>query len=316
MAMDMIDHSGGRPRVAVSVLPLGPADFISFDATPVEFIREKRHLNGVRGDTFTLAVVRSGRLHFEQAGDGHLSEPGSGAFCDQRRQWQAMGLGNISLRKVTVGAAALKMLVRDPEDLAARPLNPGPGLHLLDGYLGTLSTLGDAPPPELAPVIGGHLLDLVAAVLGPCRDTAQMIERRTVRAARLQIVLDVISRRFADPGFDLGRLARVTGLSRRYVQHLLEDTGNSFTEHVLERRLTRALTLLTDPRSSHLPVTDIAFSSGFCDISHFNRMFRRRHGDTPTGVRARAVEPGSVPLAAVRSATSPADDAMIGTRST
>lgn len=291
MAMDMIDHSGGRPRAEVWVLPLGPADLISFDATPMEFIREKRHLTGVRGDSFTLAVVRSGGLHFAQGGGGHLAEAGSGAFCDQRRQWQAMGTGKLSLRKVTVGAAALKALVRNPEEFAARPLNPSPGLHLLAGYLDTLATLADAPSPELAAVTGGHLLDLVAAVLGPGRDTAQMIERRTVRAARLRIVLEAISRRFADPGFDLGRLARATGLSRRYVQDLLEDTGNSFTEHVLERRLARALTLLTDPRSSHLPVTEIAFSSGFCDISHFNRMFRRRHGDTPTGVRARAVDP-------------------------
>jgi AraC-like DNA-binding protein len=315
LAMDMIDRSGGCPRMEASVMPLGPVDFISFDMTPAEFIREKRHLKGARGDTFTLVVVRSGRFHFEQAGGGHISESGAGAFCDQGRQWQAMGLGNTSLRKVTVGAAALRALVRDPEDLAARPLNPGPLLRLLDGYLGALSALHEAPPPELAPVIGGHLLDLVAAALGPCRDTAQMIERRGVRAARLRAVLDVISRRFADPGFDLGSVARATRLSRRYVQDLLEDTGNSFTEHVLERRLTHALTLLTDPRSNRALVTDIAFTSGFGDLSHFNRVFRRRYGDTPTSVRARAVEPDSVSIAAAQSVTSRAfQDATIGAR--
>jgi AraC-like DNA-binding protein len=35
-------------------------------------------------------------------------------------------------------------------------------------------------------------------------------------------------------------------------------------------------------------ITDIAFASGFGDVSHFNRVFRRRYGDTPSGVRAAA----------------------------
>jgi hypothetical protein len=35
-----------------------------------------------------------------------------------------------------------------------------------------------------------------------------------------------------------------------------------------------------------LAIIDIAFAVGFGDVSHFNRMFRRRFGETPSGVRA------------------------------
>jgi AraC-like DNA-binding protein len=46
--------------------------------------------------------------------------------------------------------------------------------------------------------------------------------------------------------------------------------------------------MLTDWRSEHLRVIDIALSVGFNDVSHFNRMFRRLFGDTPSAVRAAA----------------------------
>jgi AraC-like DNA-binding protein len=36
-------------------------------------------------------------------------------------------------------------------------------------------------------------------------------------------------------------------------------------------------------------ICDIALQAGFSDISHFNRLFRARFGDTPSGVRALGV---------------------------
>jgi transcriptional regulator GlxA family with amidase domain len=67
---------------------------------------------------------------------------------------------------------------------------------------------------------------------------------------------------------------------------LLEETGQSFTEHVTERRLWRAYAMLSDPACSQLRIIDIALAAGFSDVSNFNRLFRRRFGETPSGIRA------------------------------
>src|SRR5439155_24195273 len=67
-------------------------------------------------------------------------------------------------------------------------------------------------------------------------------------------VLAEISRRFCDPAFDLTDAARRLGLSRRYIQRLLEETGKSFTEHVLECRLQRARAMLMDSRYQHMAI--------------------------------------------------------------
>jgi AraC-like DNA-binding protein len=47
--------------------------------------------------------------------------------------------------------------------------------------------------------------------------------------------------------------------------------------------------MLTDPHHLHLAIIDIAFAVGFGDVSHFNRTFRHRFGETPSGVRAASV---------------------------
>ena len=60
----------------------------------------------------------------------------------------------------------------------------------------------------------------------------------------------------------------------------------SFTERVNELRLQRAFSLLAETRGTERRISDIALDAGFSDISHFNRLFRSRFGDTPRGVRA------------------------------
>jgi transcriptional regulator GlxA family with amidase domain len=66
----------------------------------------------------------------------------------------------------------------------------------------------------------------------------------------------------------------------------LPDSGTSFTAHVTELRLKHAFMLLTAQDSSDIHICDVALQAGFSDISHFNRLFRSRFGDTPKGVRA------------------------------
>jgi AraC-like DNA-binding protein len=188
-------------------------------------------------------------------------------------------------------AAALENFIAPPEDLADRAVHQKLALRLLDGYLRSLTSLEEPPSAELAPIIGVHLLDVVAATLGPTAEASEILAKRDVKAARVQAILAEIARHFSDPDFELDGVARTLGLSRRYVQQLLKETGRSFTEHLVERRLERSFAMLTDRRHLHLAIIDIAFAAGFGDVSHFNRVFRRRFGETPSGVRAAGIAP-------------------------
>jgi len=285
LALDVIDHSGGHPHIDVTYLPLGAVGVCSLVATPAEFIRDKHHLKNGR-DQFGLNIVETGPVQFANAGQERVCDAGSACLTDRGRPLRVFGPRGGHVRYVIVQAAALKSLVAHPEDLSGRPVRPGPALSLLYGYLRSLASLEEPPSSELASNIGVHLLDLVAATLGPTVEAANIVMERGVKAARLQAILAEVARCFSDPNFDLDKLAGALGMSRRYVQKLLEGTGKSFTEHLAACRLERAFAMLTDPHDLHLAIIEIAFAVGFGDVSHFNRMFHRRFGETPSGVRA------------------------------
>src|SRR5262249_3372422 len=88
------------------------------------------------------------------------------------------------------------------------------------------------------------------------------------------------------PARALTTIAANHGLSTRYIQHLFELSGESFTGFVLEQRLLSAHRLLREPKSRWRKISDVAAGVGFSDISYFNRAFRARFGATPIEVRA------------------------------
>ncbi len=162
-------------------------------------------------------------------------------------------------------------------------------LRLLVSYLKSLREEVVLVTPKLRRVVVDHVHDLVALALAqPCALGAD--RSGAVANARLKAAFEHIAASLHDPALSLIGVASRLGISPRYLQQLLEDTGTCFTDHVHELRLQRAFALLTDPRNKARLVSGLALDCGFSDISHFNRLFRSRFGDTPSRVRAQATE--------------------------
>lgn len=60
--------------------------------------------------------------------------------------------------------------------------------------------------------------------------------------------------------------------------------GITFQDYVIERRLVLAARLLANPSAS---ITDVSWTVGFRDSSHFSRAFRRRFNASPSDFRLR-----------------------------
>jgi AraC-like DNA-binding protein len=195
---------------------------------------------------------------------------------------------------VNVPRQALAALVPKLNDAFMQPIPPdSEALKLLMRYLDILQDGQELASPGLCNAVVNHVHDLLALTLGASRDAAEIANGRGVRAARLGAAKADILKDLSRQGFSVREIARHLGVTPRYVQKLFDSEGMTFSEFLLDQRLTRAHRMLTNPRFHGRSISYIAFEAGFGDLSYFNRSFRRRYSESPSDVRAAALRDGA-----------------------
>jgi len=81
----------------------------------------------------------------------------------------------------------------------------------------------------------------------------------------------------------LGDVAKAVNTSTFYFCKMFKKaTGLNFTDYLSRVRVEKAKNLLLNP---NMRISEVAFASGFQSLSHFNRVFRRIAGESPTRYR-------------------------------
>ena len=93
----------------------------------------------------------------------------------------------------------------------------------------------------------------------------------------------VLKKNHADPDFNIDALAIDLYMSQRSMQRKIKALMDlTPVQLIAEYRLKKAEALLMD---HDVHVTDIAFKVGFGDLSHFYRLFKKKHGMNPSQYR-------------------------------
>ena len=220
-----------------------------------------------------MAVTQGRREGVPQVGDGVLlvyREPARLQFVDTTYVSVRVPFAALSTLAKNVEAAAA---LRIPHDIEA--------LSLLRAYVANLpERIAD---PQLGRLSATHIYDLISLAIGATDEGREIASQRGIRAARLEAIKADLIR---DAALAIDQLATRQGITPRYIQMLFEETGTTFSEFVLERRLDAARRMLTSPRYATWSVTAIALEAGFGDVSYFNRRFKRRYLMTPSELRA------------------------------
>ena len=140
------------------------------------------------------------------------------------------------------------------------------------GFLGTLDTIED-PDASVAADAG---VELVA------RAARAQIARRPVDKGSITVdaAIRYLETKLRDPEIDPDRVAAHFGISTRFLQILFARQGMTVSEWIRQRRLENCRKAL-QYKAPDETVTEIAFTWGFNDPSHFSRLFRQRFGMTP-----------------------------------
>lgn len=139
------------------------------------------------------------------------------------------------------------------------------------------------PPSDLAAStlahrLALHLLATYCSVPVRCRT----LEPGLLSPRAVDRVAQLIDAELHEP-LSLERLAAVVALSPyHFARAFKASTGMPPHRFVTQRRMERAMTLLTTTRAS---VVEIAYAVGFSNVGHFRRVFRGHTGFSPGSVR-------------------------------
>lgn len=168
------------------------------------------------------------------------------------------------------GGGMLKAAVRVEHDVALSAL-----FQSMRTYLS-----GAEPPPE--PLVRLKLKELVISILASGNNSELAAYFRRIGASDAPPLAEIMEANFR---FNLS-LEEYAKLCHRSLSSFKREFQAEFKESpgkwLSQRRLEHAAKLL---RQSPASVTEIAFDSGFEDVSHFSRVFKDRFGVPPIAFR-------------------------------
>ena len=103
-----------------------------------------------------------------------------------------------------------------------------------------------------------------------------------------QLIVQRLEEGSLDEKAGLEAIAGQFELSSRQIRRIVQkELGVPPIQLLLTRRLLLAKQLLTE---TTLPITEVAFASGFSSLRRFNDAFNRRYGMPPTRLRKKATD--------------------------
>ena len=124
-------------------------------------------------------------------------------------------------------------------------------------------------------------LELLSAALTPRVEAPQ----RGLATRYLSQLQAYALRNLQDEELSPASIAKANNMSARYVHLLFAQMGTTVSAWVRQQRLERCREALKSPAHCNSSVSEIAYSWGFTDPSHFSRVFKTTYGISPTGCR-------------------------------
>ena len=235
-------------------------------------------------DHYMIQLFERGQMQWETStGTTELPENGLVVFdLAQTVKTRTNDFTNLSLiipREMLDGA------LKSQNDQHLRVLTgQEPMVKLLHDHMISLKTLADRMSLKQAIEIAPATVGLAAACLNAAVDQEAPNQSAGVAMAQLTVIRRFIEANLSEPDLSVDWIAKRVGASRSKLYQLFDSFGG-VGAYIRDRRLRRALLALTDERSKHRPIYDIALASGYTSDAAFSRAFRARYGISPRDVR-------------------------------
>lgn len=233
-------------------------------------------------DYYLVQLQQTGRGIVRQKGREATLLPGDFAIYDCSRPYELLfdDTGH-EVQVLRLPRLALDNELARAGDLTALTIKgDSTPAALLRTMLSTLRENAWLPPGESATLIAEGIVRMVAAGLHTL-DAANHPQSTALRAYHLSRIKAYALAHLREPGLTAGVVAKALNISASHLHRLFQDEPLPLVKLVWQMRLDGCGRDLKDQAHAARSISDIAFSWGFSDITHFCRVFRRRFGVSP-----------------------------------
>jgi AraC-like DNA-binding protein len=171
--------------------------------------------------------------------------------------------------------------------LAGYVLKPLQGeAALVSSYIAQLPLHEGSLSPQAKEIVEQQVLDLLAVAFAKLT-SGESPRLSSARSLVRTMIGSAIETRLTDLQLEPETIAAAVGVSVRYANSVLAQENTSIMRLLWFRRLERCRKALKDPSQARRMVSEIAYSCGFSDMTHFGRKFKATYGSSPRDYRGR-----------------------------
>jgi AraC-like DNA-binding protein len=235
-------------------------------------------------DYFLVSIQTDGVGAVVQDGRAAVLEAGDFALYDSTRPYELRFDGPFQQYVLMLPGPTLRSQLHAAPDLTARGVRGSRGAgHLMIEMIRTLATDIVVLEPAAAAAVAQSVEHIVVAGLSSLAPDGPLPEPEL--AARREQVKACARSRLRDPGLTVAAIAAQLHTSVSTLHRAFAGEPCSIAEWIWAQRLDAVRSDLCDPALRHRTISDLAFSWGFVDASHFSRAFKARFGCTARDVR-------------------------------
>lgn len=285
----VIERSGGV-EVSAYKQSVGASSIIHLRSqSRMQFRRTRRHIREDGVDMTVLWFVDRGSLALT-SGDGITRTARAGDFLLSRSTdpFLMKCSGNetqpLEVIHATIPTHIIRAFVADtvPTGFLVRARDSQ--IELARTIL--IRLLAQGPPPSRACTqrLFDAVLSLVADTVGRLSEIPP--PKPGIAERRIDQILHFIDLHLCNPSLSTTMVCTGCGISPRYLGTLLQRHGTSFSTHVWDLRMAKAMEWLSLSRADQVSVGEIAFRLGFKSAAHFSRRFKLAYKRNPSTCRA------------------------------
>jgi AraC-like DNA-binding protein len=271
----------GAFQGAIAVGTFGAIQLAEIQADPHAVERTELLVNRATATPLHLICVVDGEVRVSQGGHSAVASTGNLFSYDSSRPF-ALSMGQpIHMVSVKFDHHLVDLRAGLEHPLSAATWSGYSGVSLLlASLLRSMASNMAELDSAIADQLGSSVASLVSAV---CSEKLGEMGGYPVLAKRalLHRIKRFARARLGNPELSPQYLARRHNISLRYLQLLFQDDDTSPALWIRNERLRRCRDDLSDPRTAHLTVANVAERWGMVSASHFSKLFRERYGQTP-----------------------------------